>query len=675
MTLCTTIDFETAGIDRRPAYPPVPVGFSIKRPGERKSVYHAWGHPTKNNTTKEQAQRILKAEFKQAQSQSGSPLLFQNGKFDVDVAQTHMDCPDLRWDAIHDTMYLIYLHDPHALTFSLKPTAARLLDMPPGERDAVKDWVLEHVPECKRKKAEWGRYICRAPGDLVGRYADGDVIRTEKLFNLLHPQVSEAGMLEAYNRERELMPILLGTERAGIRCNVDVLRKDLVTYQFALEQADRWLRKALNRPNLNLDADKDVGDALNDAGIVTEWVMTKMGKRSVAKKNMKLEMFNDSKIAAVFGYRTRCATAIRMFMETWLGMAEASGGLIFTNWNQVRQDKTGGTAGARTGRLSSNPNFQNVPTAWEDKGDGYTHPQFPIKLMAQLAEIRYKNLRREWPIFLPELPTMRKYFLPDIGHTWIKRDYSQQEIRLLAHFEDGSLLQKYLADPDYDLHADVQAGIKQFAGLELKRGPVKILNFGDIYGMGYTSFFEKTGIDRPTYKKICDAKAKLLPDLEALNEAIKNMGKTDQPIRTWGGRVYYCEKATYVEKHKRYMTFEYKLLNYLIQGSAADVTKQAVINYHNHPKRTARFLLTVHDELNASSPKREAKRELEVMREAMSDINTDIEMKSDPCYGPNWGDVAEIAGPKPNVNNVGSTGGGSYTGTGRPPSGKGPTIK
>ena len=128
----TVIDFETRPIAPRPDYPPVPVGFSIQHPGERKSRYYAYGHPTKNNCNKGDAQRVLRLAWK-----SGA-LLFQNGKFDVDVAETHLGCPRLTDPLLmHDTMFLLFLSDPHAISLSLKPAAERILGMAPTEQQAV----------------------------------------------------------------------------------------------------------------------------------------------------------------------------------------------------------------------------------------------------------------------------------------------------------------------------------------------------------------------------------------------------------------------------------------------------------------------------------------------------------------------------------------------------------
>ena len=122
-----TIDFETAGIERRPKYPPEPVGVSIQLPGERAPKYYAWGHPFGNNCTKQEGQRALHQAW-----EAKDGVLFHNAKFDYDVATEHLNMPPLPWDKIHDTLYLLYLDNPHAMDLGLKPSAKRLLNMEPG---------------------------------------------------------------------------------------------------------------------------------------------------------------------------------------------------------------------------------------------------------------------------------------------------------------------------------------------------------------------------------------------------------------------------------------------------------------------------------------------------------------------------------------------------------------
>lgn len=626
---CIVIDFETKGIEQRPKYPPVPVGVSILWPG-KKSKYYAWGHLSENNCSFEQAQNALREAW-----DSGLPLLFHNAKFDYDVATTHMKMKPLPWERIHDTMYLLFLLEPHAMTFALKPSAERVLGMPPEEQDAVKDWILTHVEEVKRKKSEWGKYIWMAPGSLVGKYADGDVVRTDLIFKKLFPQIVERQMVEPYDKERELMPILLENERQGIRADLDLMQSDRKVYGQALEDADNWLRKTLGVPELNVDSDTEIARILDELGIVTEWEMTPTGKKSTAKKNLTPDKFTGdvrrnkrriatgAQVASVLGYRNRLLTCLSVFMDNWLTMAEASNGIIYTNWNQVRQSSSGGDmSGARTGRMSSNPNFMNIPKSFYDKGDGYVHP-------AHVA-------------CLPELPLMRKYILPDkygkIAGVFGHRDYNQQEIRILAHFENGELMQRYIETPRLDIHTLVQGLIHEITGHLYARSPVKIVNFGKIYGMGVAKLALATGSTVEDARRLSDAHKRALPGVGNLERTLKALAKANEPIITWGGREYFCEPPRMI--NGRMQSFEYKLLNYLIQGSAADCTKTAIIEF-NKIRKDSRFLVTVHDEINISCPPKAVKQEMRLLKEAMESVKFDVPMLSDGKTGPRWGDLTK----------------------------------
>ena len=607
-----TVDFETEGIEGRPKYPPIPVGFSILKPGQKKSKYYAWGHPCENNCTFDEARRALLEVW-----EGDVPLLFHNGKFDVDVAETHMKMSPIRWERVHDTLFLLFLHDPHAISLSLKPAAERLLGVAPEERDAVKDWVLAHIPEAKKKPSTWGAYICKAPGKLVGTYADGDVTRTKALFDLLFVDIAMRGMLPAYDRERRLMKILLANEREGVCADLGAMQADHTIYTKALETADKWLRKRLNEPDLNIDSDADLAKALDREGIVTDWVLTKTGKKSTAKGNMTPDRFNDPKVAAMLGFRGRLTTCVGTFLEPWIRMAETGDGRIFTNWNQVRQSHgNDGFAGARTGRMSCNPNFMNIPKKFDESANGYQHPRF------------LKSL--------PPLPLMRRYITADPGEVFLHRDYSQQELRILAHFEDGDLLRRYNENPRMDVHDLVQKLIKEITGHEYGRKPVKIINFGKVYGMGVGKLaiaIESTVEDA---KRLSDAHKKALPGVKDLEKGIKDFSKAGNPIVTWGGRQYYCEEPRMIQG--RMCTFEYKLLNYLVQGSAADCTKEAIIRY-DEAKQHGRFLVTVHDEINVSASKKYAKSEMAILREAMESIEFGLPMLSDGESGSNWADL------------------------------------
>lgn len=611
------IDFETKGIRRRPDYPPIPAGVSIRMPEDRKTTYYAWGHPANNNCTLAEGQRALKRAWN-----CRAPLLFHNSKFDVDVAVTHMGVRMPSWERIHDTLYLAFLYDPHAWSHGLKQFSEKVLGIPPEERDAVVEWLMDHRQEIEAKHPHVGKltpkkcgeFICEAPGDVVGRYANGDVDRTLKLYNFLWPKIVEAGMEGAYNRERELMPILLANEAQGVRVDTRRLGEDITDYTNAMSTADNWLRKTLKVKDLNVDSDIEMADALERAGVVTDFVLTKTGKRSTSKKNLTPDMFKNAKVANVLSYRNRLQTCLGTFMRNWMATAQASGGYIYTNWNQVRQYGGGDEVGARTGRLSSNPNLQNVPKEFED----VIHPAF---------------------IHVPELPLMRQYLLPDKGHKWGRRDYSQQEYRILAHWENDALMQQYIDDPHTDIHAFVTQQILTLYGYDLPRRQVKIINFGIIYGMGLAKLAGALGVTVEEAKKLKQALYGAVPGVKQLERDIKDKAKAGEPIVTWGGRVYYCEPPRIVDGHTQ--TFEYKLLNYLVQGSAGDCTKQAIINY-DKIKKEGRFLITVHDEINISAPPKAMKAEMELLRQAMADVEFDVAMLSDGETGPNWADLRKF---------------------------------
>lgn len=610
-----TIDFETEAIKPRPDYPPKPVGFSIMGPNQRKSRYYAWGHPTENNCTFEEAREVLRDVYR-----SGKPLLFHNAKFDLDVAQEHFGLKPPPWHLIHDTLFLLFLADPHAKSFSLKPAAEKYLGMPPEEQEAVRDWLVDHGI-VKKNDTKWGAFISKAPGKLVGRYADGDVIRTRKLFDLLyHEVVVERGMGEAYDRERKLVTIFLANEKEGIRVDTEALARDCELFADAKERADAWLRKRLRAPDLNVDSNKEFADALEKTGVVTDFVYTAKGNRSVSKENLTPEMFKDPDVASVYVYRNTIQTCLAMFMLPWLEQS-AKGGRIYTSWNQVRQSHGNNLAGTRTGRLSSTPPLLNIPKAFKE----------------EIAQPRPKGFRGK-P--LPHLPFVRRYILPDDSKSvWIRRDYSQQEYRILAHFEGGSLLRAYQENPKTDVHAWLQDLLKNEYSIVLDRDRVKILNFAEIYGMGQGNQAKKLNISIEQVRKILKAKSKLMTGLDGLKKEIKLAAKAGLPIVTWGGREYYAEEPRW--NGHRWQTFEYKLLNYLIQGSAADCTKEAIIRY-DEAKKEGSFKVAVHDELNISAPKKAWREENRILREVMQSIEFDVLMLSEGEVGPNWHDLQPI---------------------------------
>lgn len=625
------VDFETQGIKPRPMYPPVPTGVSIKYPG-KKAHYYAWGHITENNCSWGEAQRALAEAYK---NEDG--ICFQNGKFDVDVAEVHMDLAVPPWQKIHDTMFLLFLDDPHQQELGLKPSSERLLGLPPDEQDAVQDWLLANQPvpgvkisKSKKSPHYSGRYICMAPGKLVGTYANGDTDRTEKVFNLLWDKTRDREMIRAYDRERELMPILLEMERQGLPVDLPRLSSDVAKYSEWLIKVDQWVIKTIGaEPNINLDSGEQLVDAMIKAGKADADLMplTETGKIQTNKDSLLLGV-TDKVLLGVLKYRTQLNTCLNTFMKPWLTTARRSNGLIFTTWNQIKSPAGGGSVGTRTGRLSSTPNFQNIPKEFNAIFAQWESDPKKSKL---LPKCPWKDL--------PTLPEVRSYITPFEGEIFIDRDYSQQEPRILAHFDGGALMEKYLENPWIDFHDFAKDELAKM-GKIYDRKPVKNTNLGLIYGMGVGKLAERNDMSVKESGELKKAILQLYPGLKDMYADMKVRARDGTPIRTWGGREYYCEDPRMVEGRLRH--FDYKLVNVLIQGSAADCTKEAIIRYHKVKSKKSKIVLNVHDQVTASVPIKEHVSEMEVLRKSMESVEFDVPILSEGAVSTtNWADLKD----------------------------------
>lgn len=614
----TGVDFETEKIEMRPSYPPKPVGVAIKYPG-KKSKYLAWGHPSGNNTTKEAATEELRKIFKEDR------VVFHHGKFDMDVAETHLGVSPPSVDRMEDTLLLGFLEDPHSRQLGLKPLSVKYLDREPKERDNLKDWIIENVPEARRAKSEWGAYISKAPAELVSPYACADTDMTVDIHKVIYKKVIEDGMLGAYRRELKLIPILLENERRGVRVNLELLEHDVPIFEGALLRLDVWIRKYIEAPpELNIDSDQQFADALENAGLVKDWVYTTPdkngkggGKRSVSKGALA-EMLDDKLLLSALEYRGAVATFTRTFLTSWRDIAREADGWVFTTWNSTAQAEGGGT---RTGRISSSKpaNFTNIPS-----GERYE------ELTAKLAGAGlFKKLK-----WLPQLPQCRKYVIADNKNSVILgRDFSQQEPRVLAHFEDGILCEAYNKDPRMDVYVFAMGEMLRITGRKVTRKHMKVIILAILYGLGSGELAKRLGCTVVEAKAFKEAFLSVFPGVKELNSTLRSMARNNQPMRTWGGRLYYCEPPKVIKGVLR--SFEYKLINFLVQGSSSDVTKESLIRY-NESKRESRFLLTVYDENTICSPKKCWKQEMKILKEAMEGVPLDAPLTSDGYVGDNW---------------------------------------
>jgi DNA polymerase I len=251
-------------------------------------------------------------------------------------------------------------------------------------------------------------------------------------------------------------------------------------------------------------------------------------------------------------------------------------GRVHCEWNGTRHDN----GGARTGRIISKyPNIQGAP--------------------AQL----------------------RTFIIPEAGGVQLDRDFAQQELRVLAHFENGEAKAQYLADPTTDFHTMTAARASAVLGRELSRKTAKIVVFSVSYGAGIRRLSMQLDCRPEEAVTIRDAVFQALPGLAALKRTMEHA----RQLTTWGGRIYRVEAPRLV--NGRMQSYEYRSLNTLIQGSAADFTKTALINAVD-AGLDLRF--TIHDELIVwTEPGAKFKRDMELLRQSMEGIEFSIPMLSD----------------------------------------------
>lgn len=632
-----TLDFETLPIQKRPDYPPKPVSMSIQMPHWPAPRFFAWGHLTGgNNCTQRQAQRILHAA-----RATQLPVLCHHAKFDTDVAETHMDVEPWPWELVHDTQFLLFLVDPYARNLGLKESAHKRLKMPPDERDVVRDWILEHKVQLEAdfpeivavhggiKPSTASAFIAYAPGNVVEPYANGDDLRTLKLFRSCYKEVVQRKMLVAYDRERKLLPILLRNEREGIRCDLPRLRETNRKMEDSLIVTDTWLRKKLRTPDLNCDSGDDVVEALIRTKLGDNFIKTPTGKDSRSVESIE-QAVTDKSLKSVLQYRTRLTNQHRNFVKGWLGQAEKTGGQLHTSWNQVKNGDDD-LSGARTGRLSTDKPLNLLATTKKlgKKSKGATHPKF-------LGDVLV-------------LPWLRSFLLPDDeDSTWIRRDQAQQEFRIAAHYEEGSLYRAYRSDYETDVHKLVQSELLRIMNVDLDRDNTKTINFAILFKLGLAMLAVKTDRSIDEAKSLRTAHAAALPDIAQLDKDLQACWKAGEPIRTFGGREYYVEESRAIKGQMR--DFAYRALNLITQGGGADITKEILIRYDETQGRRARMLGPVHDEFNISAKKGQEHEETALLREVIGSIELDVPLLSDCEMGSNWGEVTKYVETPPDLS-------------------------
>jgi len=503
---------------------------------------------------------------------------------------------------IVDTMIAAALINENRFSFSLNACAKDYL----GE--------IKNETFLNEKAKEWGidakADLWKLPAGYVGFYAEQDAGLTLKLWQRFKTEISKQSLNDVWDLEMELLPILIETRRKGIRIDEEkaaTLKKEFVSREKTI------LNKIKKQTTLGVDiwAARSVAQVFDRIGV--DYPRTpKTGEPSFTQ-NWLVNCNNP--IAQLI----REAREINKFHSTFIDSIQrfVHKGRIHSEINQLRSDQ-GGTV---SGRLSySNPNLQQIPARNKEFGD-----------------------------------KIRSLFLPEEGKQWGSFDYSQQEPRLVAHYaasvnEDFTGADEFIEAYKNEA-ADFHQIVADMAGIS--RTQAKTINLGLFYGMGKAKLGRELGISKDNAENLLNKYHSRVPFVKKLAEAVTNSASKYGFIRTIRGRKcrfdmwepatfgmnkamqYEEAKAIYGNNIRR--AFTYKALNRLIQGSAADQTKQAMINCY---KQGYKPLLQIHDELCFSiNSEEDIKGVKEVMENAIENLK--VPFKVDVALGRSWGEAKE----------------------------------
>jgi DNA polymerase I-like protein with 3'-5' exonuclease and polymerase domains len=505
---------------------------------------------------------------------------------------------------IIDTMVTAALVDENRRSYSLNNLSIEML----GEMKSETELKEEAAQRGLDAKAE----LWKMPAMAVGFYAEQDAVLTLKLWHHLKTFVKKEQLQTIWNTEMELLPILIKMREVGIRIDLD--KAEILKKQFkTLESSLITEIKKLSGVAVDIWAARSVAKAFDAVGI--KYDLTEKSKAPSFTTNWLTN--NEHPLAKLIREAREVNKLHSTFIDSFLRFSHK--GRIHAEINQLRSD-TGGTV---SGRLSySNPNLQQIPARNKEYG----------KLI-------------------------RGLFLPEEGCKWGSFDYSQQEPRLVVHYAattdkklgglaGADVLIKAYREDDADFH-QVVADMAN-----IPRTQAKTINLGIFYGMGQAKLAKQLGITVEEAKAILAEYNSKVPFVKQLANRVQKQASETGAVKTIGGRkcrfnlyepksyglfLALTEKE-YIMEHgslssaRRAMT--YKALNRLIQGSAADQVKIAMVNCY---KAGHIPMLQIHDELcfNIESESDE-KNIINVMENS---VELEVPNKVDVSIGDNWGEA------------------------------------
>ena len=505
---------------------------------------------------------------------------------------------------IIDTMIAAALVDENRRQYSLNALSIDYLGEMKSEAE-LKEAAEQRGLDAKAE-------LWKMPAMAVGFYAEQDAALTLKLWNYFKPTLIKENLLNVWQLEMELLPVLIRMREDGIRVDLDkaeILKKQFKTLE------NNLLKKIKDLANIEVDiwAARSVAKAFDNVGV--KYDLTEKSKAPSFTTNWLTN--NEHPLAKLIKEAREINKLHSTFIDSILRYTHK--GRIHAEINQLRSDN-GGTV---SGRLSySNPNLQQVPAKNKEYG----------KLI-------------------------RGLFLPNEGCKWGSFDYSQQEPRLVVHYSattnksfggltGADVLIKAYQEEDADFHETVA----QMANIP--RTQAKTINLGLFYGMGQAKLAKQLGITVEEAKKLLVAYDQKVPFVKQLANRVQEQAAKSGSIKTIKGR--RCRFNLYEPKayglhlamtEKEYITeygslasarraMTYKALNRLIQGSAADQVKQAMIDCD---KLGHMPMLQIHDELCFNVESEDEEKEIKTIME--KSIELSVPNKVDVAIGDNWGEA------------------------------------
>jgi DNA polymerase-1 len=431
----------------------------------------------------------------------------------------------------------------------------------------------------------------------VYEYAAEDADVTLRLKNKLESELRKFECEDLfYNIEMPLMPVLAEMEMNGVCLDTDSLKETSNILNGRLKEIEHRIYELAGK-SFNIASPKQVGTILFDELRISEKPKKTKTGQYVTSEEVLQQLKNKHEIVAdILEYRG-LTKLLGTYIDTLPQLVNPRTGHIHTSFNQTV---------TATGRLSSSdPNLQNIPIRGEDGKE------------------------------------IRKAFVPEPGCLFFSADYSQIELRVMAHLSNDQEMIRVFNEGK-DLHAATAANIYKKPIEEVtrdERTKSKRANFGIIYGITVFGLAERLNISRDEAKQLIDGYFATFPEVHDYMEKAKQTAREKGYVTTLYGRRRYLPDINSQNATVRGFA-ERNAINAPIQGTAADIIKVAMIRIHNRFKAEgikSKMILQVHDELNFSVyPEEQGRVESIVLEEMQNAIDLKVPLVADSGFGKNW---------------------------------------